>query len=163
MRIPVQLLLSYRQFSRRSSVGSGEVLLFSPSQCYPRDGLCKSQHLNISRCILNAFLQHGQQGLPDRSAFWKPHTLGYQFLAEAKRLWELQRDSRKRITTLQAGAIICVACNIDGIDKVGASYLAQSIVMGVDMGLFSQTFASRSLRQRTVYAMTAWSLFAWQA
>ncbi|RSL48676.1 hypothetical protein CEP51_015601 [Fusarium floridanum] len=124
-----------------------------------RERYCSS--LLVNAILANAC--HGQLELPDRSSFWKPHTLGYQFLAEAKRLWELERNSRKRITTRQAGAIICVTCNIDGIDKIGTSYLAQSIAMGVEMGLFSQTFASRSLRQRTVYAMTAWSVFAWQA
>ncbi|KAH7264601.1 hypothetical protein B0J15DRAFT_511621 [Fusarium solani] len=130
------------------------------------DDLASGRERYCSSLLVNAILAnacHGQQELPDRSPFWKPHTLGYQFLAEAKRLWELERYSRKRITTLQAGAIICISCNIDGIDKIGASYLAQCIAMGVDMGLFTQTFASRSLRQRTVYAMTAWSLFAWQA
>ncbi|RSL62721.1 hypothetical protein CEP53_004692 [Fusarium sp. AF-6] len=130
------------------------------------DDMASGRERYCSSLLVNAILAnacHGQQELPDRSSFWNPHTLGYQFLAEAKRLWELERNSRKRITTLQAGAIICISCNIDGIDKIGASYLTQSIAMGVDMGLFSQTFASRSLRQRTVYAMTAWSLFAWQA
>ncbi|RSL52669.1 hypothetical protein CEP54_010772 [Fusarium duplospermum] len=130
------------------------------------DDLVAGRERYCSSLLVNAILAtacHGQQGLLDRSSFWKPQTLGYQFMAEAKRLWELERDSRKRITTLQAGGVICVACNMDGIDKVGASYLAQSIAMGVDMGLFSETFESRSLRQRTVYAMTAWSLFSWQA
>ncbi|KAI8714859.1 Zn(2)-C6 fungal-type domain-containing protein [Fusarium sp. LHS14.1] len=130
------------------------------------DDLASGRERYCSSLLVNAILAnacHGQQELPDRSSFWKPHTLGYQFLAEAKRLWELERNSRKRITTLQAGAIICISCNIDGIDKIGASYLAQCIAMGVDMGLFTQTFASKSSRQCTVYAMTAWSLFAWQA
>lgn len=52
---------------------------------------------------------------------------------------------------------------MDGVDKVGSSYLLQSIAMGHDLGLFSQTFENFSPKKRAVYTVTAWSLFSWQS
>ena len=48
-----------------------------------------------------------------------------------------------------------VCLNMDGKDKVGLSYLLPCISMAKDKGLFKVAFASRSLKQKAVYAVTA--------
>jgi hypothetical protein len=100
---------------------------------------------------------------PDRSEFWNPTTLRYQFQAEAKRLWEIEMVSPVKITTIQAGAIICLCCNENALDKLGSMYLAQSIVMGKAIGLFSLHDGFDDERHAAVNAATAWGLWGWQA
>ncbi|KAM0335520.1 hypothetical protein ACHAQA_000568 [Verticillium albo-atrum] len=130
------------------------------------DDLAAGREKYCSPLLVNAILAsacHCQSSVPNRSAFWDPRTLGYRFLAEAKRLWELEKNCPTAITTVQAGAVICVICNLHGIDKVGSAYLIQAIALATDLGLFTEDFASKSRKQRNAYAVTAWSLFSWQA
>ncbi|PHH65848.1 hypothetical protein CDD81_1217 [Ophiocordyceps australis] len=133
---------------------------------YFMEDLVAGRKRYCSSLLLNAVLSgacYGLLSLPRRSEFWNPQSLGYQFLAEAKRLWELERGEAYKITTIQAGAVLSICCNMNGADKVGNYYLYQSIAMAEDLGLFSQRFESQSPKLRAVYATTAWSLFSWQA
>ncbi|KAL8372910.1 hypothetical protein RB599_000234 [Gaeumannomyces hyphopodioides] len=82
-----------------------------------------------SPLLVNAILAlacHGHKGLDNRAHFWDQKSLYYQFMAESKRLWELE-SSERRITTVQAGAIICVSHNVDGLDKAVYTVTAQGI------------------------------------
>lgn len=86
--------------------------------------------------------------------------MGYKFLAEAKRLWELE-DGRNRLTTVQAAMLLHVVYCFNGMDKVGISYLVQATAMAHDMQLFEE----QGMKRRTEIArgFTAWSLYRWQA
>lgn len=82
-------------------------------------------------------------------------------MAEFKRLWELE-SGEHQITTVQAGTIICVSHNVDGLDKVGTSYLARAVAIGREMGIFTTaTYASLSPKRKAVYAVTAQGMYAW--
>jgi len=99
--------------------------------------------------------------IPDRAEYWRPRSLGYEFLAEAKRLWELERDV-PQLTTAQAGMIIAATSTADGVDKVGSAYLAQSVAIGRQLGLFSKDEGTTKRKMRLARSFTAWGLFTYQ-
>ncbi|KAK5997432.1 Nitrogen assimilation transcription factor nit-4-like protein [Cladobotryum mycophilum] len=130
------------------------------------DDLAAGRDEYCSRLLVNIILAiacHGHRAFIDRTTFWDPQTLGYRFLAEAKRIWELERNGKPKITTIQAGALICINSNMDGIDVIGLEYLRQAIAMAQKFGLFSERFEDCDAKQRVSYSLTAWSLYAWQA
>ena len=93
--------------------------------------------------------------------FWNPDSLGYRFLAEAKRLWEL-KDGELRLTTIQAGCLISATMTDFGHGTPGYAYTTEVLNMAVRMGLFS-TSAPRSedVNFEHAKAFTAWGLFTW--
>ncbi|KAF2692176.1 hypothetical protein K458DRAFT_286529, partial [Lentithecium fluviatile CBS 122367] len=84
------------------------------------------------------------------------NTLSYQFMAEARRLWELE-DEVPKLTTIQAGCLLHAAMNLNGHDKFGRSYTKQSVKMAQQMGLFHE-HQSGNRKLRNAKAYTAWGL-----
>ena len=99
--------------------------------------------------------------IPNRFEYWNPKSLGYQFLAEARRIWELQTSSRKfrDLTTAQAACMISLVYNASGLDKIGAIYQAQGIAIAHELKLFDGSSHVRSERLRGARDFTAWALF----
>ncbi|KAK7980988.1 hypothetical protein PG989_013445 [Apiospora arundinis] len=117
-----------------------------------------------SPLLVNAVLAaawHGNSEFKSRAAYWHPDNMGYRFLAEAKRLLELDQGSPK-ITTVQAAAILNSICNMNGIDELGWPFLRKSLSMAQQLDLFVHSPESSRLWQ-IVAGTTAWSLFNWQA
>jgi hypothetical protein len=75
-----------------------------------RTRFCSSLLVNV----ILAYACCGYDQLPHRHRFWKTENLSYRFLAEAKRLWELQAGNVK-ITTIQAGMILHVTIGSQGM------------------------------------------------
>lgn len=98
----------------------------------------------------------------DRAQYWNPKTLVYRFLAEAKRLWELEATAPS-LTTLQAGVILFVFHNLSGIDEIGQAYRINSIALAHEMELFSGPIQGETERLRNGKLFTAWSLYKWEA
>lgn len=105
---------------------------------------------------------HADESIPGSAKFWEPSNLAYRFLAEAKRLWELQ-SGQSSLTTIQAATILNVICNEDAMDKVGRAYIVQAVAMAHDIDLFDPSVQHRSTKMQRARAFTAWSLFAWDA
>lgn len=102
--------------------------------------------------------------IPDRTKFWVPQTLGYQFLAEAKRLWEVEsRKDSANLTTIQAAIVLSIVATTTAMDKVGTSYLLQAITMAMSLDMFRATMGTENEKVRRARAFTAWGLFCWQA
>jgi hypothetical protein len=99
--------------------------------------------------------------LPDRAKFWCPDTLPYQFLAETRRLLEIEAQ-RPSLTTIQALLVMHQTANMNGLDKVGMSYLFQAVSMAYKLDLFREDPDIRSFRMKKARAFTAWGLFIWQ-
>lgn len=97
----------------------------------------------------------------NRAEYWNPDTLVYRFLAEAKRLWELEKDE-PRITTIQAGILFNVFHNLCGLDEIGQPYRLQAIELARQMRLFETTVTKRSERMQKSMAFLAWTLFNWE-
>lgn len=106
-------------------------------------------------------IKHGYRQVKTRAEYWRPDSLGYRFLAEARRILDLERTSPS-ITTVQAAAIVSQTCNTNGTDEIGWPYLHMSLEMAKTIDLFSSTPESGTGWQ-VVAAVTAWGLFNWQA
>ncbi|KAF1838865.1 hypothetical protein BDW02DRAFT_487968 [Decorospora gaudefroyi] len=91
--------------------------------------------------------------------FWEPDSLLYRFLAEAKRLWELE-DGEPRLPTIQAGCLISATMNDFGQDAPGFVYTRKALGMAHRMGLF---LAPRTDDTKLEHAksFTAWGLYTW--
>ena len=98
----------------------------------------------------------------NRSEYWNPHTLQYRFVAEAKRIWELEA-TEPRITTVQAGILFNVYYNLSGLDEIGQVYRIQAIALANELGLFNPTIHQPSDRIRNGRDYTAWALYSWEA
>jgi hypothetical protein len=99
--------------------------------------------------------------MEDRSEYWNPKSLGYRFLAEAKRLWEVELIQPKCLTTLQAAVIINVVLNSDSMDKLGLLYSVQAIAIAEELDIFGPLTNVKSERGRQSYCFTAWALYFW--
>lgn len=99
----------------------------------------------------------------NRAEYWNPQTLMYRFLAEAKRLWELEAP-RPRITTIQAGIIFNVIHNLCGLDEIGQAYRVHALALAHELGLFDGTVDrhQESDRMRNGRAYAAWALYNWE-
>ncbi|KAF7532797.1 hypothetical protein G7054_g7627 [Neopestalotiopsis clavispora] len=131
--------------------------LFLEAMANGRRDLCSPLLVNA---VLAAACQTVSQ-LPDRASFWRPETLQYRFLAETRRLLELEAG-RPSLTTIQALLIMHQAANMNGLDKVGMAYLLQAMSMAYKLDLFRDDPNIRSPRIRRARSVTAWGLFIWQ-
>ncbi|KXH40931.1 hypothetical protein CSIM01_08418 [Colletotrichum simmondsii] len=97
----------------------------------------------------------------NRVEYWNPNTLVYRFLAEAKRLWELQA-SEAQITTIQAGILFSVFHNLCGLDEIGQPYRVHSVVLAQKLRLLSKNSCGNDDPKRKGWAFTAWALYNWE-
>ncbi len=128
--------------------------------------MCKSPSPALLRVTVSRPLTHFQQhlhsALPDRRQFWKPQSLGYKFLAEARRLWELERQyGEVTLTTAISGVLLNVEYNHNSMDKLGRNFLAESVAMANELGIFDPDATEKipSRKMRTAREFFAWGLF----
>ncbi|KAI5928338.1 hypothetical protein F4810DRAFT_719950 [Camillea tinctor] len=128
------------------------------------DDLLAGTQRFCSPFLVNAVLAvawHGYSPVNRRAEHWVPGNLGYRFLAEALRLYDLER-SNPTITTVQATALIHLEYFINGVDELGRPYLKDSIEMACRLGIFNPNIY-RDQEWQSVVEVTAWGLFNWQA
>ncbi|KAH7323267.1 hypothetical protein B0I35DRAFT_450360 [Stachybotrys elegans] len=97
----------------------------------------------------------------DCAMYWDPSTLLCRFLAEAKRIWELEAY-KPRITSIQAGILFSVFHNLCGLDQIGQPYRVRAVAMAQELGLFDGTADGQSERIQKGRAFTAWTLYSWE-
>ncbi|KAK0612149.1 hypothetical protein B0T14DRAFT_540968 [Immersiella caudata] len=122
------------------------------------------RHRFCSPLLINAILAnacHALATIQHRSEFWNIQNPGYLFLMEARRLWDLEQD-RACLTTIQAGCILAITFNVNGLDRIGSQYLLRCIALAQDMGLFSRSDQSIGRKRRTVRTVTAWVIYTVQ-
>jgi hypothetical protein len=100
--------------------------------------------------------------MSDRSQYWNPATLIYRFLAEARRLWELEAVT-PRITTIQAGIIFNVFQGLCGLDEIGQAYRIQAVSLAHQLHLFNGPMTGETERMRDGKLFLAWALYQWEA
>ncbi|KAH6953645.1 hypothetical protein DER45DRAFT_576136 [Fusarium avenaceum] len=135
--------------------------------CFQKDIFLQAMRDSDTRfcspLLVNAVLAeacHSYRKATHRAQFWRPETLGYRFLAEAKRLWELE-SGKSKLTTLHAAMVLHIIYTINGMDQIGISYLLQSIQLAQDLKLFAPEQTEG--RTRTARVFTAWALYRWQS
>ncbi|KAK3301063.1 uncharacterized protein B0H64DRAFT_382525 [Chaetomium fimeti] len=135
--------------------------------------------------LVNALLCMGcfcHRGLQGRAEFWNPKNIGYQFLAEAKRLFELEssverpfrdptdptwehRDrewEQTRLTTIQAALLLTLIYNLNASDKIGWRFTLNAIEMADEIQLLGPPLERHSPEMQCARTYTAWGLFCWQ-
>lgn len=123
--------------------------------------MCRTNYIPVNYLEIHlTFSQVCYPDLKNRAEYWNPRTLTYQFIAEAKRLWELEAHE-PRITTIQAGMLFSVFHNLSGLDEVGQAYRLHAITLVQNIRLFSIN-AGLSRRDRLGRAYTAWAFFNWE-
>ncbi len=108
--------------------------------------------------------------------------MGYQFLAEAKRLLELESDIERpfrdpddpdwerrnteweqtRLTTIQTSLFLNIIHNLNGSDKIGWRYTLKAVELAGEIQLFESPPERYGREMLGVRAYTAWALFCWQ-
>lgn len=127
--------------------------------------LAEGRTKHCSPLLVNALLAaacHAHISISDRAKFWSPQNLAYQFLAEARRLWEIQ-DGKSSLTAIQAAIILNIIYDCNTMDKIGRSYMLQAAAMAHDLKLFSPPDKAMPKKLQRARAFTAWCLFAWDA
>ncbi|KAG6009655.1 hypothetical protein E4U21_001719 [Claviceps maximensis] len=89
--------------------------------------------------------------------------LGYECLAQAKSLWDLELGNPIRITTIQATMVLSVTMNVCSAEDLGIKYARAAVAMAVDQGLFLSSLDARRVNRRLQQAheFTAWCLHNW--
>ena len=85
----------------------------------------------------------------------------YRFLAEVKRIWELEA-TKPRLTTIQAGIILNIFHNLSGLDEVGKAYRIHAVALAHQLRLFDGAIDRESARIRNCLAYTVWALYSWE-
>ncbi|KAG5982343.1 hypothetical protein E4U55_002034 [Claviceps digitariae] len=131
---------------------------------YFLEDLIARRHDFCSSLLVNVVLAYAcacYPGFSHRAEYWNPNTLLYRFLAEAKRIWELEY-SLPRITTIQASIIFDAVHNLSGLDEVGKPYRLHAIVLAYRMRLLHrESIDEADDRMRDGTAFTAWALYNW--
>jgi hypothetical protein len=87
--------------------------------------------------------------------------LTYRFLAEAKRLWELElEDEEPKLTTVHAGCLIKATMDVIGHDKPGIAYTIKVVRLAQEIGMFRAPM-NHDQRLNDAIAFTAWGLTIW--
>ncbi|KAK4250765.1 hypothetical protein C7999DRAFT_11425 [Corynascus novoguineensis] len=140
---------------------------------------CSSLLVNALLCI-GCFCHRGLHG---RAEFWNPKNLGYQFLAEARRLFEIESERERplgspadpnwehkyreweqsRITAIQAGSLLTLAYNLNGSDRIGWRHTLAAVKMANEIQLLGPPLEHHGPEIQRVRTYTAWGLFCWQA
>jgi hypothetical protein len=122
------------------------------------------------------------RGLQGRAEFWNPGYIGYQFLAEAKRLLEVEAELERpfrnpadpgwerrdreweysRLTTIQAAALLTLVYILNGSDRIGWRYTLRAIDMANEIQLLGPPAEHHDREMQCARAYTAWGLFCWQ-
>ncbi|KAM0250860.1 hypothetical protein ACHAP5_002079 [Fusarium lateritium] len=122
-----------------------------------RTNFCSSLLVNVLlayACVCNPRLSN-------RVEYWNPSSFMYRFLAEAKRLWELEATIAL-ITTIQAGIIFSVIHNLCGLDEIGQAYRIQAVTLSHRLRIFDTDVEGQSNRLRRGRQYTAWAMYNWE-
>lgn len=108
--------------------------------------------------------QHGAGSLKQRSEFWNPNTYSYRCLAEARRLWELQKSQQLyNLTSAQAATILGRIYFANGMDEMGWITWTYALELADRLELFTKVAEYGTEKDRVSGTLTAWGIFSQQA
>ncbi|KAK3330184.1 hypothetical protein B0H66DRAFT_48791 [Apodospora peruviana] len=146
--------------------------------------MANERHRFCSELLVNAVLAIAtfyHRGLETRAEYWNPRNIGYQFLAEARRLFEIETAREKprrcpndpdwdhkvmdwelgRLAAIQSGPLMSLIYNYNGSDKIGWRYGVQACQMASEIQLFSPR-KEFGCEMQNVRDYTAWQLYIFQ-
>ncbi|KAH6621622.1 hypothetical protein B0J18DRAFT_432974 [Chaetomium sp. MPI-SDFR-AT-0129] len=129
------------------------------------DDLVKGKTNFCSALLVNCILANVAHGLttdPHRVEFWTPRSLPYAFLAEAKRLWDIEvaLPGEHKLTTIHAAMSLTLRYGADGADKIGVPFMLKALEIAQEMELFTRVEMGDT-KMSLARAFTAWSIFSY--
>ncbi|VZI05496.1 unnamed protein product [Fusarium fujikuroi] len=131
--------------------------LFLEDMAARRKDFCSSLLVNVTL----AYACVCYPNFTNRVEYWNPSTLAYRFIAEAKRLWELEA-SIPHITTIQAGILFSVFHNLCGLDEVGKPYRVHAVALANQLHIFDTIDIDQSKRVQRGTQNLAWAMYNWE-
>ncbi|RKL38961.1 hypothetical protein BFJ72_g7091 [Fusarium proliferatum] len=131
--------------------------LFLEDMAARRKDFCSSLLVNVTL----AYACVCYPNFTNRVEYWNPNTLAYRFIAEAKRLWELEA-SIPRMTTIQAGILFSVFHNLCGLDEVGKPYRVHAVALANQLRIFDTIDIAKSKRIQRGTENLAWAMYNWE-
>ncbi|KAF4960207.1 hypothetical protein FGADI_1227 [Fusarium gaditjirri] len=131
--------------------------LFLEDMAARRNDFCSSLLVNVTL----AYACVCYPNFTNRVDYWNPNTLAYRFIAEAKRLWELEA-SIPRMTTIQAGILFSVFHNLCGLDAVGKPYRVHAVALANQLRIFDTIDMDQSKRIQRGSQNLAWAMYNWE-
>ncbi|KAK4233409.1 hypothetical protein C8A03DRAFT_38881 [Achaetomium macrosporum] len=113
----------------------------------------------LVNCIL-ANAAHGLMSDRHRVEFWTPRSLPYAFLAEAKRLWDIEIAGEPKRTTIQAAMCLTMRYGTDGADKISVPFLVKAVELADKMEFFARRETEDS-KMSIARAFTALVVFSY--
>ncbi|KAA8626812.1 C6 transcription factor [Pyrenophora tritici-repentis] len=119
-----------------------------------------------SPLLVNSILTaacHGLGTLQHRAEFWNPTTHTYLFMAETRRMWELEQEQGViNLSSVQAATILGRIYFANGMDSMGWKTWTHAVAMADKLDLFNVKphFSEKERISRTI---TAWGVFSQQA
>ncbi|RYO09559.1 hypothetical protein AA0119_g978 [Alternaria tenuissima] len=131
------------------------------------DDMATGRNDYCSPLLVNAILTaacHGAGSLKQRSEFWNPNTYSYRCLAEARRLWELQKSQQLyNLTSAQAATILGRIYFANGMDEMGWTTWTYALELADRLELFTKVAEYGTEKDRVSRTLTAWGIFSQQA
>ncbi|KAM7209353.1 hypothetical protein V8F20_000403 [Naviculisporaceae sp. PSN 640] len=147
--------------------------------------MAEERHHFCSPLLVNAVLANACYYCRDveyRGQHWNPKFIGYQFLAEARRLFDIESAAdRPRISpidaqgqykikewechqlmTIQACGLLTLVYNYNGSDAIGWGYTVRAIDIAHQIGLFDGARGDLDRHTQCVRDYTAWALYIYQ-
>lgn len=102
--------------------------------------------------------------IPNRGKVWHPGSLTYKFLAEARRLWDLESAGQSSVTTVQAALLLSLVYSDGSLDGLATIFLDHALTVGKHSHIFEASDSEISFGSNMTKArlFTAWRVFAWQ-
>ncbi|KAJ6213211.1 hypothetical protein PSV09DRAFT_2369802 [Bipolaris maydis] len=89
-------------------------------------------------------------------------SLTYKFLAEARRIWDVELTGKPQITTIQAALVLSMTYAFNSLDELSTFFLEQAVTMGHHMHLFDASNPEEDPKMAEARLFTAWKVFSWQ-
>ncbi|KAK4216540.1 hypothetical protein QBC37DRAFT_86806 [Rhypophila decipiens] len=147
--------------------------------------MADERHRFCSAFLVNAVLASGCVYYKDveyRGEHWNPKFIGYQFLAEARRLFDIESEVERphilpsdplgpqklkewechQLTTIQACVLLNLTYNCNGSDAIGWRYTARALDMAREIGLFDGADEYGDRHTQCVRTYTAWAVYLYQ-
>ena len=105
-------------------------------------------------------LQNCYRTINGRYELWNPDMLGYNFFAEAKRLWEVEIHNDGSVTTFQAAMVFSATYNLYTMDNIDLSYGIAAVQLAGQLNVFAayDDMSSTSEVEQQAYIYTAWGM-----
>jgi len=131
------------------------------------DDMLAHRHDFCSPLLVNvvlAYSTHCSNAFPRRAQYWNPNTLGYRFLAEARRLWDIEfLATTPTLPSFQGGILLYLLYMLYGMDKIAFSFRQELYRCIRTLNLDARMIPGENYRYRRSRGVSVWFWFWMQS